>query len=157
MVAAWCPILRNGWRSGRSRSAFTRPASHTYSSRLRACAPSVRQSQTTPRRTRRVATAQDAMKTIVRRLRRLENQLGTADGKRAADIPKPLETLSPEDRVLLRPYHEAQERGNDSDIEWPPEVYRAEHRYLVATFEHTKRLREAGVPMLRSEEHTSEL
>jgi hypothetical protein len=41
--------------------------------------------------------------------------------------------LSPEDRELIRPYHEAQERGNASDIEWPPEVHRAGHRYLVAT------------------------
>jgi hypothetical protein len=73
------------------------------------------------------------MKTIVRRLCQLEDQLGIAAGKRAADIPKPREMLSPEDRELIRPYHEAQERGNASDIEWPPEVHRAGHRYLVAT------------------------
>src|ERR1017187_4211639 len=46
-AAAWCPILRNGCRSGRNSSTSTRLARNTFRLRWRACAPSVRQSQTT--------------------------------------------------------------------------------------------------------------
>src|ERR1035441_10616643 len=59
---------------------FTRRPSHTYSSRWRVCAPSCRQPQTmTTRITSKEASARDAMKTLVRRLRRLEAELVTQE------------------------------------------------------------------------------
>jgi hypothetical protein len=66
--------------------------------------------------------------------------IGRADG----DIPAAIDVLSPCDRELLAPWLAA--RG--SEQVFPAEVHRAAHRLLKAAAEQSRRIREAGIPML---------
>jgi hypothetical protein len=81
-----------------------------------------------------------------RRLEQIEGAVGAS--RQASEIPEPFDTLSTEDRAILKPYFEARKKHEAATREWPAEVHRAMHRYLKACVEHSRLMREAGVPMM---------